>query len=443
MGMPFCDWEDEDWDTLIYAVNQSNCILMLGPDTGVETVAGQTRLLTESLANQLAERLDPGTRDLLDPSDLAQVSQYFAIEKGRQSLEAKVATFYKEKQGLCSDLHRELAALPFYFTITTTPDSMLINALVENKENKKEPVSNWYNFNGENPGMVQMGTHEKPLVFYLYGAVTEPGSLMLTEKDLLDFLVVLSSGKRPLPDNIRSELQNGNKSFLFMGFGFKHWYLRILLHVLQGGNKKNSRSFALEKFPPENTAELQRTVFFFKRSDYKIHIFKEDFNEFAAQLRKRYGQCSPAVISRFEAAKVPEVFICHANENKDYAADLYKKLEQAGIRPWLDKENLRGGDEWDRKIRDTIKQIDYFVVLQSQALANRTIGYVNREINIALDRQEEFQRGTSRFVIPVQIEPCTLREDLKHLQTIDLTDKANIKTLIDTIQRDFEKRKKR
>jgi hypothetical protein len=438
--MPYCNWEDDDLDTLIYAINQDNCILMLGPDTAVETVDGLPRLLTESLANQLAERLDPGTRKPLNPSDLAQVSQYFAIEKGRQSLEAKVASFYSDKQELCSDLHRDLAALPFYFTITTTPDSMFIKALVENK---KEPVMNWYDFKGENPGMVQMGTVEKPLVYYLFGAVPEPGSLMLTEKDLLDFLVALSSGKRPLPDNIRSELQDENKSFLFLGFGFKHWYLRILLHVLQGGRKKNSRSFALEKFPPENTAELQRTVFFFKRSDYKIHIFKEDFNGFAAQLRERFGPGSPTVISRLEAAKKPGVFICHAIEDKNYAAALYKKLEQAGIRPWLDKENLRGGDEWDRKIRNTIKQIDYFVVLQSQALANKSIGYVNREINSALDRREEFQRGTTRFVIPVQIEPCSLREDLKHLQTIDLTVEANIKTLIDTIQRDFEKRKNR
>jgi hypothetical protein len=436
----YCNWEDEDWDTLIYAINQNNCILMLGPDTAVETVDGQPRLLTECLANQLAERLKPGTLKQLDPSDLAQVSQYYEEEKGRQSLEARVASFYKEKQGLCSDLHRNLAALPFYFTITTTPDSMLINAL---KENNKEPVMNWYNFNGENPGMVQMGTFEQPLVFYLYGAVPEPGSLMLTENDLLDFLVALSSGKRPLPDNIRSELQAENKSFLFMGFGFRHWYLRILLHVLQGGNKKNSRSFALEKFPPENTAELQRTVFFFKKSDYKIHIFKEDFNDFAKKLRDQFEPCSPAVISRFDAAKVPEVFICHASEDKDYAASLYKKFEQAGIRPWLDKENLRGGDEWDGKIRDSIKKVDYLVVLQSQALANKTIGYVNREINSALDRQEEYQRGTTRFIIPVQIEPCPLREDLKHLQTIDLTDEANIKTLINTIQRDFEKRKDR
>lgn len=434
------NWKKKDWDTLIYAINQNNCILMLGPDTAVETVDGQPRLLTESLTNQLVEELEPDTPKTFNPSDLAQVSQYYEEEIGRNSLETIAASFYKEKQGLCSDLHRNLAALPFYFTITTTPDSMLIHAL---KENNKEPVINWYNFNGENLGMVQMGTVEKPLVFYLYGAMDEPESLMLTENNLLDFLVALSSGKRPLPGNIRSELRDEKKIFLFLGFGFRHWYLRILLHVLQGPQTKSSRSFALEKFLPENNAELQSTAFFFKKKDYKIHIFKEDFNGFARQLKDRFEPCSPAAISRMEAAKKPEVFICHASEDKDYAAALYKKLEQAGIRPWLDKENLQGGDEWDRKIRDTIKQIDYFVVLQSQALANKTIGYVSREINIALDRQEEFQRGTTRFVIPVKIEPCPLRDDLKHLQTIDLIDEANVKTLIDTIQRDFEKRKKR
>lgn len=438
MELPYCNWEDEDWDTLIYAIKQNNCILMLGPDTAVEMVDGQPQLLTESLANQLAERLEPGTRKPLNPSDLAQVSQYYAIEKGRQSLEAKAASFYKEKQGLCSDLHRNLAALPFYFTISTTPDFMLINAL---KENNKEPVMNWYNFNGENPGMVQMGTIEKPLVFYLYGAVDEPESLMLTENDLLDFLVVLSSGKRPLPDNIRSELQDENKSFLFLGFGFRHWYLRILLHALQGGRKKSSRSFALEKFPPENTVELQHTVFFFKKCDYKIHIFKEDFNVFAAKLQERFGQRSPTVISRFEAAKVPEVFICHASEDKDHAAALYKKLEQAGIRPWLDKENLRGGDRWDNIINNTIEEIDYFVVLQSKNLQEKRIGYVNKEIRLALEREKKFR--DLNFIIPVKIDESELLKKLDPFYTIDLTDTNNLKKLIDTIQRDFEKRKKR
>jgi hypothetical protein len=315
---------------------------------------------------------------------------------------------------------------------------MFINAL---RENKKEPVMDFYNFDGENPETVKIGTDEKPLVFYLYGAVKEPESLMLTENDLLDLLVALTSEKPPLPGNIRSELRDEKKSFLFLGFGFRHWYLRILLHVLQGGKGKKRTSFALEKFPPGNTAELQRTVFSFKKSDYKIHIFKEDFNNFAAQLRERFGQCSPAVISRIEAAKAPEVFICHAHEDKDYADSLYQKLKNEGIRPWLDKENLRGGDEWDKVIKKAIeKEIDYVVILQSRELAKRVEGYVIKEINMALDRQNGFRRGI-RFIIPVKIADCPLLEEVEHLSAIYLEDKANMKKLIDTIQQDFEKRK--
>jgi MinD-like ATPase involved in chromosome partitioning or flagellar assembly len=431
-------WEDENWDTLIYTINQNNCILMLGPDTAVETVDGEQRLLTKILANHLAEKIEPGILERINPSDLAQVSQYYAMEKGRHFLEAQVASFYKYNKTLCSHLHLNLASLPFYFTITTTPDSMFINAL---EENNKEPVMNWYNFNGENPGMVQMGTVEKPLLFYLYGGVPEPASLMLTETDLLDFLVALCSGKRPLPDNIRSELQDENKSFLFLGFGFRNWYLRILLHVLQGGYKKNSRSFAFEKFQPENTAELQRTVFFFEKSNYKIHIFQQDLDNFVEELRERFERSTPSYVSKIHLKDAPRVFICHTPEDKDYAASLYKELENAGFIPWFDKENIRGGDEWNRLINRMIKrEIDYFIVLQSKALAKKREGYVIREINIALERTKEFRPGI-RFIIPVKIEKCNLLEYLEHLNTFDLTDKADIKKLINTIQRDFEKRK--
>jgi len=434
-----CKLDNDDLDTLIYAIKQKNCILMLGPDTATETVDEKTYLLTESLASQLAEELEQKTRERINPSDLAQVSQYYA-EKGRLRLESKASNFYKKKHALCNQLHQNLAKLPFYFTITTTPDSMLINAL---EKEKKLPIMGLYNFKGKNPEPVQMGTVEKPLVFYLYGSVTEPNSLLLTENDLLDFLAGLISGKPPLPNNIRIELQDENKIFLFLGFGFRHWYLRILLYALQGKNKI-SPSIALEKFPLENTIDLEHTVFFFNKSDYKIHIFKEDFNIFAATLLDRYWECSSVVVLRKEAENMPEVFLCHASEDKDHAAFLYKELEQAGIRPWLDRENLRGGDHWDEKIRDTIKKIDYFVVLQSQTLNNKDRGYVTREINRAIDRLEEFPRGKYVFIIPVKIEDCPLREDLEKLKlhAIDLTDKGNMKKLIDIIQRDFQKRKK-
>jgi hypothetical protein len=122
------NWKKDDWDTLIYTITQKDCILMLGPDTAVETVDRQPRLLTEILANQLVQEINSETRKRINSDDLAQVSQYYAMEKGRKKLELNVSSFYKKKKDLCSDFHRNLAALPFYFTITTTPDTMFFNA---------------------------------------------------------------------------------------------------------------------------------------------------------------------------------------------------------------------------------------------------------------------------------------------------------------------------
>jgi hypothetical protein len=195
----------------------------------------------------------------------------------------------------------------------------------------------------------------------------------------------------------------------------------------------------MEQFTPESAVDLQQNAFFFKKNDYKIHIFKQELNRFAEQFRERFEQSSSTGISQRKEVNAPQVFICHVNEDKEYAANLYNKFEGAGLKPWLDKENLRGGDHWDKHIRRTIKKVDYFIVLQSNALAKKQIGYVNREINIALDRQEEFRRNI-RFIIPVEIEECQRLEELEHLQAIDLTEEGNVMKLISIIKRDFEKR---
>ena len=435
----YSEWEDDNWNTLIYSIRHNKCILMLGPDAAV--AEGQQHPLTEILANDLAEKLDPGDREKINASDLTQVAQCYYMRKGRQSLEAKVSAFYEEKRNLCSNLHRNLAALPFDFIVTATPDNMLIEAL--EKEDKK-PVKKWYHFNGNNPRIVEeKWSKDEPLVFYLYGTLDKPNSLLLTENDLLDYLVALVSNTRPMPANVLSELQDESKSFLFLGFGFRHWYLRILLNVLQV-QKKGSFSFAMEQYHRlhADSDQLWQTLCFFQRSDYKINIFKQSLNEFASQLKERYKKYLPSLPARKPQVideNAAEVFICHASEDKDFAAYLYRELEAAGLRPWLDKKNLRGGDQWHRVIDKTLKKIDYFVVLQSQALAKKLSSYVIREINAALDRKSEFRRGI-RFVIPAKIDDSPLLEELKDIQAVDLTGKKNINDLIDAITRDFKKR---
>lgn len=431
-------WDEEDWKTLVFAIQQNDCILILGPDIATEVVEGRKRTLTEILVEEMASEIHIDAVGEIDTSDLAQVAQCYCKEKGRLRLRSKVSDFYKKREGMgkVSELHRIIAALPFYFTVITTHDKMLIEALEEEKG--KTPLEQSYHFKGENPQIIEMGTVKRPLVFYLYGSVAKPNSLVLTENDLLDFLVELTSKKRPMAPNVLSELQGKDKCFLFLGVGFRHWYQRILLHVLQMGNKE-SHSFAMEKFIPDYEDQLAQIVFFFRKSDYKIHILGIPFSEFAEQLRDRLSNSSTKRLTPDGFKGELRIFICHAHEDQEYALWMYKKLKVAGLKPWLDKEELRGGELWDKMIKDTIREVDYVVLLQSKNLSAKTEGYVNSEIHAALERQKRFQKGF-RFIIPVIIDGSSFLEELEGIQSIDITGKENIEDLISIIESDFERR---
>ena len=441
--MEYGNWTPEDWETLLYTIYRQNCILMLGPDAAVEKVEGQFCPLTELLAHELAEKLRPEIRKYVDPSNLAQVAQYYRLEHARNDLEAKVHHFYTSKKQQQNELYQTLAELPFYFVITSTPDTQLYNAL-----KNRAPISERYHFRGKNPEMVLMGSVQHPLIYHLYGNIEEPESLVLTENNLLDFLMAIMRKNPPLPTRILSELRTKSKSFLFLGFGFKHWYLRILLHVLFEGQQKENRSFALEHIAPRNFDEFQRTILFYQKSEYKIQICNWDLAAFVKELHERYTRQYPAVSdstilhASVQETEGPKVFICHASENKDVAAYLSQKLEAAGFQPWFDQKDIRGGDRWDLSIEKTIKEdIDYFVVLQSQVMEQKFRSYFHKEIHLALAQQQCF-KSNIRFVIPVKIESCHFSEDLEHLHTIDISNRDNIQQVIEVIKEDQRRRQK-
>lgn len=305
------------------------------------------------------------------------------------------------------------------------------------KKKGKKYIYTWYNFRGTKRDIEEMGTKEKPLIYYLYGSVDEPESLVLSEDDLLDFLIAIISKNPPLPANISSEFRNKTKCFLFIGFGFNNWYLRILLlHVLQDKSYRDNRSFALEQIGPVDDPNFQYAIIFFK-DHYKIHYYNMELKKFVRELNKRYHK---STLDELKAVEAPIIFICHCNEDKNFAIKLYKKFQRAGLKPWLDVENLKPGDEWNRITEKTIKEIDYFIVLQSKTMEAKKIGYVNKEIHLALQRQLEF-RGLC-FIIPAKIEDCALLDELSKWQTIDLSQQSGFDKLIQTIKRDQERRNK-
>lgn len=114
------------------------------------------------------------------------------------------------------------------------------------------------------------------------------------------------------------------------------------------------------------------------------------------------------------------VFISYAKEDFEAASKLFADLkEQSQLEPWLDKEFLLPGTEWEPAIMEALRSSHFFVLLLSRHSLTKT-GFVQKEIKAALDNLEKFPPG-SIFFIPARLdESAPLDPRLKKLQYVDM-----------------------
>ena len=347
------------------------------------------------------------------PGDPRLPSNRLAVPIGEQPERSDRAGghLHESAQRETFDVHTQLSALPFHCIITCSHDASIERAL---EAAGKPPRVAAYHFKGTTEQLNDAGTQKQPLVYHLFGTPAEPRSLVLTEQDLVDFLVAVVARTPPIPDVLLSELRNPDRMFLFLGFGVRNWYPRVLLHVLkmQSGN---SRSFALEEFPPP--ADLDRGVFFY-RHGYKVEVFNRDAVSFAAELTERF-QATGAPGARMPTRPAapgprPSVFICHVHDNAALAERIAVGLNGRDLDAWLDRINLEPGANWDDTIERRIAEVDYFVILITPELAARERSYAFRELTLARQQAQMF-RSSRRFIIPIQVGGAPMLEELADL----------------------------
>ena len=114
-----------------------------------------------------------------------------------------------------------------------------------------------------------------------------------------------------------------------------------------------------------------------------------------------------------------KVFISYAREDIEIARKLRDDLEKAGIKTWLDKEDLLPGQKWRDVISREIRESSYFIALLSSGSLSKH-GFVQSELKKALDALKEFP-SDQIFVIPVRIDDCKPQdEQLQNLHWADL-----------------------
>jgi TolB-like protein len=107
--------------------------------------------------------------------------------------------------------------------------------------------------------------------------------------------------------------------------------------------------------------------------------------------------------------KVSEsVFLSYASEDATAAERIATALRSAGIDVWLDRSELRGGDAWDRQIREKIHDCRLFIPIISANTQRREEGYFRREWALAVDRTRDMAHHKT-FLVPVVIDGTAAR----------------------------------
>jgi hypothetical protein len=97
------------------------------------------------------------------------------------------------------------------------------------------------------------------------------------------------------------------------------------------------------------------------------------------------------------------VFPSYASQDAAIVQRICDALRAAGIEVWFDKNELRGGDAWDKQIRKQIHDCSLFVPIISATTQARLEGYFRREWRLAVERTHDMADGVP-FLVPVVID---------------------------------------
>jgi hypothetical protein len=442
--------KERHWNNLIGSLRHGQCVLMVGADLPVRKNGGESAnedsSIPQELRRALAEELEEDGRHP-SGSTLSAIAQYYEDTEGfgQAALRASAERLLRSKQYCASTVHEKLAALPFSMIVTTAHDGLMAQALAQAG---KAPVVQQYNMRGDkrdNTEFLIPGTPKSPVIYHLFGNASHPLSLVLSENDVLDFLIRVVSERPPLPNSLLRALKRDGQSFLFVGFGIRHWDLRVLLKVLLRALELNRSgpAIAAESLSGLLQADREETILFYQRGT-RVEVQDEDIPTFLTNLAERLEREGGFLEQAANPLGTrPRVFISYAREDGDLAGRVYDALQGAFIDPWLDRQSLEGGDDWNERIEADLDTSHFVLALYTRALCRKVDSYVNKELALAAERA---LRVRGPFLIPLKYGDLSDEQSIDELRKydhVDLKEESfgeDMAKVISTIKREYQRR---
>ena len=186
-----------------------------------------------------------------------------------------------------------LAALRLPVYVSTNPDNLMADALRSPTCQPRVALSPRHAFDEEvSSDLDYTPSPAEPLVFHLFGQLSDPASVVLTQDDYFQFLIDYTNNKSSVPRKVRARLTNA--ALLFLGFEISDWDFRVLFRsIMTGEGRELLKEFAhvAVQIDPEREGSLDaaRAKAFLKSSfgkEVTFDIFWGSAEDFLKQLQQ-------------------------------------------------------------------------------------------------------------------------------------------------------------
>lgn len=275
------------WPSLMDDIREGLCLPILG--TGVtDSLLGSRRDIAQRWASTFNFPMAPYYR-----GNLPQVAQYLSVtlttrfprtrlmEYLRTSLLERYGAQLPEavKTGPLEELiaaawsvrHRDhpddpitvLARLPIPIYVTTHITDLLADALREAGRDPVVELCRWTDDVSWPDSALEADpdyqpSAARPLVYHLFGHLSRPQSVVLTEDDYFDFLINVSEDKARIPPLVRRRF--ADRGLMFLGFSVEDWDFRVLFRSVmkqEGSGRRDKYTNVAVQIDPEEGRTLE------------------------------------------------------------------------------------------------------------------------------------------------------------------------------------------
>jgi hypothetical protein len=116
----------------------------------------------------------------------------------------------------------------------------------------------------------------------------------------------------------------------------------------------------------------------------------------------------------------PVIFLAHASEDKKRVRELYWKLKNIGLHPWLDEENISSEKDRHAEVLNAVSKCGIFILcLSTHSIDDED--YLNEESRLALDAYVE-RPFRSIYLILLKFDNCDVPDIRLPIHNVNLCD---------------------